>query len=171
MATLAARADLLETYARAHQKLIAALVKYPRPMWDYKPSPRQWSVREIIVHLADAEVNGYIRCRRIIAEPGLPIFAYDQDKWNDTLAYAAQDPDDALELFRLLRKMTYTLLRRQPEAAWSRTLEHPEAGTVTLERWLEIYAQHAETHLAQLQRVFTAWQATQQQVQQMQQQQ
>jgi hypothetical protein len=32
-------------------------------MWKWKPAPDQWSIHEVIAHLADSEANGYARCR------------------------------------------------------------------------------------------------------------
>lgn len=158
MEIVLARAHLIESYNRAHQKLITTLVKCPRIMWDFKPAADTWSIREIIAHLADSEAHAYIRARRILAEPGRDVIAFDQDLWARELDYSAQEPDDALEFFRLARRMTTALLRRQPEEAWHRTTHHPERGEITLDDWLEGFTRHPEAHLEQITRVFKAWQ-------------
>jgi len=90
----------IESYGKAYGVLTEALAKFPRGMWRYKPASDQWSIHEIVVHIADSEANSYIRCRRFLAEPGQPLMAYDETGWARELNYHAQDPDDALELFR-----------------------------------------------------------------------
>ena len=60
----------IQSFAAAYKRLSETLGELPQKMWAYKPVPSEWSVHEIIVHLADAEANGYVRFRRFIAEPG-----------------------------------------------------------------------------------------------------
>ena len=68
-----------------------------------------------------------------------------------------QSTDDALELFKMLRRNTYYLIKTLPESTWSNTVYHPENGTMTLDDWLDIYERHIPEHLDQMQRVYEAW--------------
>ena len=88
--------------------------------------------------------------------------AYDEERWAVALQYHEQDTDDALELFRLLRLGTAKLIQNLPEELWSHTIEHPENGTMTLEDWFDTYDRHVTEHIAQMQRIYQAWQQTQQ---------
>jgi hypothetical protein len=47
----------------------------------------KWSIKEILVHLADAESILHERIKRIIAEPKQIIWAFDQDLWCKNLDY------------------------------------------------------------------------------------
>ena len=156
------RNETLAAYTRAGDELAAALEEFPRTMWAYKPGPDRWSIHEILLHLADSEANSYVRCRRAVAEPGGTVMAYDEERWTAELHYHDQEPEEALALFRLLRGMTARLLRRLPPSVWSRTMQHPERGIVTLDDWLAIYAAHARAHIDQMQATHAAWQAAQQ---------
>ncbi len=149
------RQELIESYGRSYDKIKAALHDFPEEMWQWKPAPHKWSIHENIIHLADSEANSFIRCRRFIAEPGSTVMAYDQDAWAIKCDYHKQSTRDALELFRLLRKMSYDLIKDLPEETWNNTIEHPENGTMTFADWLRIYENH--THINQMKRVFTAW--------------
>jgi hypothetical protein len=151
----------IESYGRAHDLLIDALATVPREMWLYKPAPEKWSVHEVIIHIADSEANSYVRCRRFIAEPGLMVMAYDENKWASALNYHGQSTDDALELFRLLRRSCHELIRALPEHVWSNTIEHPENGTMTFDDWLDTYERHIPVHIAQIQRNLASWRASQ----------
>src|SRR5438067_12934087 len=100
----------LERYANGHQDLLEALQGFPRVMWHFRPAPGDWTVHEIVVHIADSEINSYIRVRAAIAEPGKRIMAYDEPAWARALCYEQQSAEDALELFRCLRGNTYNVL-------------------------------------------------------------
>ncbi|MEW6368375.1 MAG: DinB family protein [Acidobacteriota bacterium] len=147
----------IEAYGSAPEALEAILTRFQADMWSYKPAPDSWSIKEIVFHLADSEVHGYIRCRTALAEPGKTVMAYDQDLWARTVNYPTRSVKDALELFRLLRKSTYELLKTLPDSAWSLTMEHSERGTMTLEQWLDTYERHVPGHIQQMYKVYEAW--------------
>ena len=151
------RQQKLDLYKNAYDQLADALDRYPEDMRDFKPGPDRWSIREIVVHIADSEANSYIRCRRAIAEPGAAVMAYDENQWATGLGYRDQDPRAALELFRHLRRMTYSLIKNLPDSAWSNTIEHPENGTMTLDDWLVVYANHVPEHIYQIQATHDGW--------------
>ena len=54
---------LISTYSTQADRLKALLATCPRPMWEFKPAPEHWSIREILHHLADAELNFTLRIR------------------------------------------------------------------------------------------------------------
>ena len=148
----------IESYGNAHEKLMAGLQQFPTELWDYRDEHGCWSIREHLVHIADSEANSYIRCRRLIAEPGEQLMAYDENAWSRSLFYSDQGVDDALALFRLLRSQTYTLIRSLPDDAWSNTCQHPETGDMSLDDWLEVYESHIPEHLEFMQENYEAWQ-------------
>lgn len=152
------RAAKIETYGAAHTALNAAIERYPREMWHFKPAAGQWSIHEIVIHITDSEANSYIRCRRLIAEPGETLMAYDENRWARRLHYPQQSTEEALELFRWLHQGSYRLIRTLPEEIWGHSAYHPEDGTVSLEDWLDTYTRHVPDHIEQMERVFAAWQ-------------
>lgn len=149
--------EKIESYGNAFNNLIAALNELPKEMWQFKPSPVEWSIHEIIIHIADSETNSYIRCRRFIAEPGTMVMAYNQDLWASELNYHEQNIEDALELFRLLRLTTYKLIKNIPPQTWANIVEHSESGIITMNDWLNIYERHIPIHIAQMKRNFVNW--------------
>lgn len=156
------RAAKLTLYGAGYRMLEAALAEAPRDMWKFRPAEGAWSVHEIIVHLADSELNSYARVRKALAEPGSTIFGYDQDQWAVALDYHRRDTGDALALLRLVRKMTHELLAGQPADVWARSYFHPEMQRqVTLNAWLDIYSSHIPSHIDQIYANVEAWRATQ----------
>ena len=146
------RQSKIEKYGKAYDELAAFLKTLSKEEIAYKPAPDKWSAHEIVVHIADAEANSYTRLRKALAEPGGMIFAYDQDAWANNLDYSHQNFDDHLELFRLLRKTCYDLIKNMPEEKWNNQYNHSEYGLVGLDKWLDIYVKHIPGHIAQIKR-------------------
>jgi hypothetical protein len=150
------RQNLIESYGAAYPLLAAALARFPREMWQFRPAPDVWTIHEIIVHIADSEVNSYVRCRRFIAEPGSAVLGYDETRWARALHYHEQSTEAAIELFRWLRAMSYELIKNLPESAWANTVHHSENGLMTMDDWLTVYERHVRDHIAQMQAVYDA---------------
>src|SRR4029450_2882655 len=115
------RAQKLVIYGSAYDMLLKALERYPREMWQYRPSRQDFTIHEIFVHIADSEANSFVRCRHFIAQPGSAVSAYDEMGWASKLNYHAQSVEDAVELFHWLRGNTHKLIRDLPEEAWTHT--------------------------------------------------
>ena len=155
-----ARQLKIESYGRAYETLMSGLRQFSEGMWDFRDEHGCWSIREHLVHIADSEANSYIRCRRFIAEPGQPLMAYDENGWAASLGYPRQNTQQCLELFRLLRQQTYTLIKALPESAWANVCYHPENGDMTLDDWLTVYESHIPEHLGFMQENYDAWRKT-----------
>jgi hypothetical protein len=156
------RNEKIELYGRGYDLLKAALADIPRAAWLFKPEPKEWSVHEVLIHLADSESNAALRARKLIVEPGGMLMGYDQDKWATELSYHDQSYEDALEIVRLVRKTTYELLRKQPEAVFEHAVKHPEyEEPYTFEQWLNIYSAHIPGHIEQIQNNYRLWRDTQ----------
>lgn len=152
-----ARAVKIESYGNAYNALVHALERFPREMWQFRDSHGCWSIHEHIVHITDSEANSYIRCRRFIAEAGKPLAGYDENRWARALDYHNQDTEEALDLFKLLRRNTHKLIKNLPENAWSNTAIHPEDGEMTLDDWLDVYDRHIPEHVQYMQENYDAW--------------
>jgi hypothetical protein len=147
----------IESYGTAPQQVAATLAQIPRECWQFRPAPEEWSIHEQIIHLADSEAYGYIRLRHGISQPGSVVGTYNQAEWAKEMAYHAQNPDHALELFTWLRRVSYELIHALPDEAWANTFEHPERGTLTLDDWLVTYDNHVTGHIAQMRACYAAW--------------
>lgn len=115
-----------------------------------RPPGEDWSIRDVVMHLADAELVGAVRFRLAIAEerPTLPV--YDQELWKRRLHYLFRDPEFALSLFQQTRFSTAELLQQCGAGVWQREAHHPERGVMTVADLLELYAAHPEEHAAQV---------------------
>ena|SRR5579862_8393529 len=145
--------DLLERFRRGPELLAVVLTGVFGEEEDFVAAPGKWSVRQILAHLADAELVGAHRMRAVLAEDNPKLMAFDQDAWTRNLDYAQRKPKQSLETFRRLRAENYDLVKNVPETAWARTGDHSENGAVTLLQLVEGYAGHAESHARQLQSI------------------
>ena len=151
---------LLERFRRGPEVLAMVLTGVFGDEEDFVTAPGKWSIRQIVAHLADAELVGAHRLRQVIAEDNPTLIAFDQDAWTKNLDYARRKPKQSLETFRRIRAENYELLKEVPPAAWDRTGNHTENGPMTLLRVLEGYAEHAESHARQLQEIREAYKLT-----------
>jgi hypothetical protein len=152
------RLQKLASYGEAYEQIKMVLDDIPPQARTFKPSPEEWSIHEVIVHLADMEANAYVRLLKALAEPGGAIMPLDQEKWADRLFYHEQDLHTALELFRWLRIKTHALLLVVPAGSWNNTMNHPESGLLDIDKWLDNYEKHARVHIEQIKRVYRQWQ-------------
>src|SRR5678816_4588911 len=120
------RNEKIELYGNGFDMLVHVLKDIPRDMWQFKPGPGEWSIHEVIIHLADSDSNAALRARKLIVEPGGTLMGYDQEQWTEALDYLDQDFEDALYIVRLARKTTYKLLKKQPEDVFEHIVIHPE---------------------------------------------
>lgn len=135
----------------ATPRQIARLIKgVPRRTLSKRPSPREWSVAEVLAHLADAELVVGFRIRLILGASGTPVQAYDQDAWAKFSDYARHDPSLSLEAFRANRERLVRLLKRVPRESWNFHGMHSERGKETVARTVEMLAGHDVNHLRQI---------------------
>jgi hypothetical protein len=132
-------------------KKIERLIKgVPRARLGKRPAPQKWSVTEILSHLADSEIVTGWRIRQILAAPGAPIQAFDQDAWAAAGHYGKRDARRALEQFRVLREVNLALLQSLMAEQWKQHGIHAERGQETIEHIARMMAGHDLNHTKQI---------------------
>jgi hypothetical protein len=151
--------ELLKRFTAAPAELEARLRGLSPEQAAFRPFADAWTIHEQVVHLADAELSASVRLRKILAESGVGVEVYDEEKWQAGLSYPAQDLGRSARLFRLLREMSADLLSRAPQSAWEGNwVRHPQRGKLTLRGWLQMYVEHSDTHLGYVERNLRLWQ-------------
>jgi hypothetical protein len=121
-----------------------------------RPRPREWSVVEVLAHLLDGEVALGFRIRKLAAEPGAAIAAWDQETWTPGLRHRRADPRTILAAFAALRADTVALVRRLAPAQRRAAGQHPEYGRVRIDQLLHHWGEHDLIHLEQIQATLAA---------------
>jgi DinB family protein len=114
-------------------------------------APGKWTGREILAHLADAELATGFRFRQAVAEPHHVIQPFDQDRWASR--YGALDGATAARAFCALRPWNLELVRTFSESDLARPLWHPERGMESLGTLVRMLGGHDLNHLAQLEQI------------------
>jgi hypothetical protein len=81
------RRGVMATLAAAPRSVARALGRTSRARLARRPARGEWSATEVLGHLLDAEVTLAFRIRKLAAEPGSLIVAWDQGRWTDGLRH------------------------------------------------------------------------------------
>lgn len=130
----------------------------PEALLTWHPAPGEWSVKEVLGHLIEAERRGFSgRIASMLAEhePRLP-------RWEpDEVARARHD--DARPAGDLLRELTtvreegLVLVRRLTHADLARGGRHPTVGHLHVSDILHEWVHHDRNHLKQILANVQAW--------------
>jgi DinB superfamily len=143
----------LDEYEMAPSSIMTALEGLDEAQIRQTPAENEWSIHEIVIHLADSETMGYMRLRMAIAQDTPLLPAYKEAVWAKRLKYDAQARGLALALFANLRAASAALLRTLTEEEWKRVAIHPECGRMSVCDLFDLYSEHGEIHLQQIERI------------------
>ncbi len=146
----------LAVQAATAKKLERIIKGLPAAKLRKRPAPNKWSISEILAHLADTEIVVSFRMRLILAAPGTPIAAVDQDSWVTSGHYEKRYPRKSVEQFRVVREANLALLKSLTPQQWKHYGMHSERGQETIELIVRMYAGHDINHLQQIERILSA---------------
>jgi hypothetical protein len=137
--------DVVEETPRRLKKLVETIG--PERL-EASPAPGKWSARDILSHLADAEIVFSFRLKQTLAEDHHVIQPFDQDLW--AKSYPSCDAQVALATLSAVRAWNLTLIRSVKAAEMSKPVTHPERGTMTFQTIVETMAGHDRNHIKQM---------------------
>jgi hypothetical protein len=141
----------IESIESLPRRLRAAVAGFTPAQWQTPYRPGGWTVHQLIHHIPDSHVNAYTRFKLALTEDEPTIKPYDQAAWAELADVAATPPEVSLDLLEALHRRWVALLRSLPEAAFERTVRHPEHGrSFTVDQMLVQYGWHSEHHLAHI---------------------
>jgi hypothetical protein len=146
------RERLIGLYAAGYDEVMNALDGVTDDDWDKREAEGEWSVREIVHHLGDSEMNAASRIRMLVADEAPVVQGYDQEGWTRKLYTADRPLDASVIAFKAARDATLPLLRLLTEDDWAKQGRHTEAGPMTSITWLTMYGPHAHDHADQIRR-------------------
>ena len=115
-----------------------------------RPAAGEWSVVELLGHLADAEIVMAGRYRWAISQDQPPLLGYDQDQWVARLHHNDDQPDELLTVFTGLRAANLRLWGRTSADDRRRVAMHAERGPESYELMFRMIAGHDRFHLNQM---------------------
>ena len=111
-----------------------------------------WSCRQLVGHLADAEIAITFRMRRTAGEEGPVLQSWDADAFVEQGLYARPDAPSrppvagSVAVIHTLRLWAIDWLNALPDAAWERQSLHPALGPMNLLAHLAHDVWHLEHH-------------------------
>lgn len=153
------RGGLIERYRKGPAAVHRALEGITNSELDHRPPSGDWSVRQVVQHLADSEMTSAIRLRTLLAEERPTISGYDEARFADLFHYAERPIEPALMALEAARDTTVQILDLLEPAQWERAGTHTESGPYSVQDWLRTYAEHAHEHAEQIHRVRATYSA------------
>jgi uncharacterized damage-inducible protein DinB len=109
-----------------------------------------WTIRQVVHHLADAQMNWYIRTKLAVTEDVPLINAYDEVRWAETPDARTGPIEPSLLLLEGLYQRWTALFLSLTADEWDRRLVHPERGPLVLDTTLGMHVWHGLHHTAQI---------------------
>jgi uncharacterized damage-inducible protein DinB len=109
-----------------------------------------WTPRQVIHHLADAHMNGFVRFKLALTEDLPPIKTYEEALWAETADGREAPVDVSLRLLAALHLRWMILLESLSHPQLGRAYSHPQRGVMTIDKAIQLYAWHGIHHTAHI---------------------
>ncbi len=147
--------QLIEQYKLGYSKILKEIEGLTEEELLFKPSEKSWSIREIIIHVSDAELVHIHRMKAVLSEENPVLTAFDQDLWTTRLDCQHLDHQLYLQLLKSMRESFLPILHHLTEQDYLRIGTHNQVGKQTLKEIFEHSVEHIDTHIEQIRRVKT----------------
>lgn len=110
-----------------------------------------WTINQIIHHLADVNMNMFVRTKLALTEEVPVIKPFEEDDWAITSEIAAVPFNYSLTLLHALHFRWAALMEHMSESQWQRTFIHPQRNErVHIWEMLHYVAWHGRHHAEQI---------------------
>lgn len=144
------RMRLIEEIAALPRHLRAVVDGLDQSALDTPYRPEGWTIRQLVHHVADSHMNGYIRLKLALTEENPTIKPYEEDRWarlEDTFKVPVIV---SLDLLDAIHTRWVALWQSLGNSDYARTFIHPVSGLKPLDQHLGDYAWHGRHHLAHI---------------------
>lgn len=118
--------------------------------------PGKWSVRFILLHLADSETVFIDRIHRILSEPRPVIWVMDQEAWATGLNYDKLPLEISRNVYESVRNAVIYHAKEHYAQKGHLEFVHSVTGVRTLKDEFDKIAAHNENHLNQIRTALSA---------------
>jgi uncharacterized damage-inducible protein DinB len=148
--TVAKRQRWLGQMAALPEELSAAVEGLSEQQLDTPYREGGWTPRQVVHHLADAHMNGFVRFKLALTEDLPAIKTYEEPLWAETADGREAPVDLSLRLLAALHQRWMILLESLSEPQFGRAFSHPERGVMTIDKAIQLYAWHGLHHTAHI---------------------
>lgn len=139
--------NIIEQFDAGGQTLRQAVQGLSREDVLAHPGPGDWSILELVIHMADSDAIAIDRMKRILTEDRPSLLYADENAYVQRLHCDQQSLEDAITLFEVGRRQWARVLRVLPEEAFQRVGVHNKRGSLTLAGMVADYVEHLDHHL------------------------
>jgi hypothetical protein len=112
--------------------------------------PEGWTARQVVHHLADSQLNWYVRTRLALTEDEPEVSPYDEVAWAEHPDARIGPVEPSLALFESLYRRWIDLFESLTEPEWRCALVHRERGVFHLDQTVAMHAWHGRHHTAHI---------------------
>lgn len=112
--------------------------------------PEGWTIRQIVHHMADNDMNAYIRLKRALTELDPVASSYREDLWAELGDYEHVPIEVSLDLMESLHRRLYSLLQHLEEHQYKRKFTTQALGLITVDVAIQRFVWHSSHHTAQI---------------------
>lgn len=138
---------LVEQYAAGPAALREAVRGMSAEQLGAQPVAGKWSTLQVVCHLADFEIVGADRIKRVIAEDRPTLPDGDENLFATRLGYERRDVEEELRVIESIRAQVTRILRGLKDEDFGRIGNHTAAGPLTLQQLVERKVNHIPHHV------------------------
>lgn len=146
--TDAERSVLIDQIEQAPAQMRAAVTGLTDEQLDTPYREDGWTVRQVVHHVADSHINGYVRFKWAATEEHPTLKHYGGPPWAELADGKSAPVDLSLDLLDTLHRRWVVFLRSLDPDEFQRPITHPESGQWTVDGLLQLYAWHGRHHVA-----------------------
>src|SRR5262245_13804302 len=143
--------EALEALADTPQRIRAIVERWTDADFERSYAPGKWSIRKVLIHLAQTELALPTRARFALSQQGYAAQSFDQDDWMPI--DDKTDARTALDAYTTLRRFNLAMFRSLTPGQRERTFSHPEYGSLTVWWIANQMAGHDIHHLRQIESI------------------
>lgn len=144
------RKQFLADIEEAPKQLRAAVAGLSREQLNTPYRDGGWTVQQVVHHLPDSHMNAYSRFKLALTEDEPLIKTYNETRWAELSDSRTTPIETSLSLMEALHERWMNLLRGMSAGDYSRKMNHPEWGPLSLDHTLALYAWHGRHHVAHI---------------------
>jgi hypothetical protein len=112
--------------------------------------PGGWTIQQVVHHMADNDMNAFIRFKKALTEDNPTASTYREDLWAELSDYRSTPVETSLILLESLHSRFVALLYSLRPTDFKRTFTSPTHGVMSLDVATQRYAWHGRHHIAQI---------------------
>lgn len=145
------RSDYLQSLAEFPQQLLDIVQHLNEQQLDLTYRPGSWTLRQVVHHIADANLNQFPRIKMALSENVPTIKPYNEVRWTEFIDARTAPIMASIKILEGLHLRWVLFLQSLNETEWKTTFFHPEFNRPeSIEMLVDRLVWHENHHLAQI---------------------